>query len=253
MGISLVMVFKYNRYQQAVSTQWTTEVGGELGSKLINMEEYLALKEVNVTLNKENAELRNQLSHQTPEMNIHQPYQSDSVFEYIPAKVVSLTKFKQNNYLIINKGRKDGIEDEMGVISSNGVVGVVINVSENYATVMMSIHRRSVISARIQKNNQLVSLVWPGDDYRKGLVKDIPYHIRLNPGDTIITSGNSLLYPPDLKIGVISKQLVEEGGKLNNAEFIYLTDFKKLRYVYVVKNISKPEQQQLIDSIQNIK
>ena len=91
-------------------------------------------------------------------------------------------------------------------------------------------------------------MIWKGENYQEGLVNDIPSHIRLNPGDTIITSGNSLIFPEGIVIGTVIDQTIPDNKSLGEATLAFCTDFNSLQYVYLIKNKMKPEQDSLINS-----
>ena len=118
---------------------------------------------------------------------------------------------------MVNKGSKQGVELEMGAISSNGVAGFVVGVSEHYSVIMSVLHKNMRLSASIVKNGQLVNVIWQGPDYRIGKVIDIPSHIHLSEGDTLVTSGNSMIFPQGIVIGTIIEQLESENKGLGNA------------------------------------
>ena len=148
---------------------------------------------------------------------------------------------------MIDKGRVDGIEKEMGLISSKGVAGIIIELTNHYSTAMSVLNKNTRISARLKKNGQMVNVVWNGKDYRKGIVEDIPTHITPLPGDTVITSGYSFVFPENIMIGTIG-ETIHAGGTLNRAELIFSTDFNNLGFVYACKNIASEE----IDSLKVI-
>lgn len=145
---------------------------------------------------------------------------------------------------MINKGRRQGIEKEMGLISSSGVAGIVVEVSNNYSTAISLLHKNTRVSARLKKSGQMVNVIWDGNDYRKGLIEDIPTHIIPEPGDSVITSGYSFVFPENILIGVVGEKIIT-GGTLNKAELIFSTDFNNLSYVYGAKNVHSEE----IDSL----
>ena len=153
---------------------------------------------------------------------------------------------RRNNYMMLNKGSKHGIEKDMGVISNNGIVGIIIGVSENYSTVMSVIHKEAKISAKIKKNNQLLNLVWNENTYKNATLTDIPTHIKLVKGDTIITSGFSLIFPEGIMIGIFENYKKQKDRSFNNAVLKFSTDFNNLNYVYVIQNLNKSEQLDLI-------
>ena len=100
-----------------------------------------------------------------------------------------------NNYIVIDKGTVDGIEPDMGVICDNGVVGKVVNVSKHYASVMSMLNSYSIISCRFVDNQYVANVIWDNQNYRYGLVRDIPSHIVIKAGDTLVTSGFSNSFP----------------------------------------------------------
>jgi len=219
-------------------------------SAFTNITEYLSLKKNNKTLAEENAILHsklNLLSSIETDSNLN--VSTDSNFLILPAKVVSNSTNNRINFLMLNKGKIDGINVDMGVISSTGIVGIVCQISENFSSVMSVLHKDSKISARIKKNNQLVNVIWKGDDYRTGTIEDIPTHIEIVPGDTIITSGNSLIFPEGILIGTCKDFIKNTGENLNNAEIIFSTDFNSLSYVYIINNLMREEQNNLINSL----
>jgi len=141
---------------------------------------------------------------------------------------------------MINKGYADGVEKEMGLISPLGVAGIVVEVSTHYASAMSLLHKNTRISARLKNNGQMVNVSWDGNDYRKGLLEDIPTHIIPQIGDTVITSGFSFVFPENIMIGTVGEKLIK-GGSLNKAELVFSTDFNSLFYVYVTKNNASAE------------
>lgn len=170
----------------------------------------------------------------------------DSGYYYINAKVISSSVNRQNNFLLLNKGSRQGVRAEMGVISSTGVAGIIVGVSPNYAYVMSLLHHNMRISARIKKNNHLVNVLWDGRNYRSGRVVDIPSHLELYPGDSIITSGNSLVFPEGILIGTVSEYLHSSNKDLSEAVIDFSTDFNSLNYVYIIENLMREEADTLM-------
>ncbi|MFA8298694.1 MAG: rod shape-determining protein MreC [Hyphomicrobiales bacterium] len=250
--VAFAFFVNFNKYQNSVATNTAAEVSGSVNGVITNATDYLDLKSVNDILSLENAKLRTENSLFEKAINDTLPIaKKDTIYKYIAAKVSNISVNKQYNYMIIDKGLNDSITTDMGVISSNGIVGVIVGVSKNYSTVMLAIHRNSLISARIKKNNQLAAIEWQGNDYRVGVLKDIPFHIQLSKGDTIITSGNSFVFPPDINIGVVKDYKIETGEKLNRADIEFSTDFNSLQHVYIVQNRGKEEQESLLDQTVN--
>ena len=211
--------------------------------------EYFNLREINYQLNQENAGLRDNLksSYKFNEVNILDIY--DSVYTkkyyYIPAKVLNNSINKQHNYLTLNKGSKQGVIEEMAVLSPTGIVGIVTDVSDNYSTVISILNTKLLISAKIKRNNYFGSLTWQGKDHMHMLLKEIPNHVKRHIGDTIVTSGFSAVFPENKLIGTVSNYSNEKKGDFFDIEVKLSTDFKNLTYVYLIGNYDKEEQMDL--------
>jgi rod shape-determining protein MreC len=248
--VSVFLVTRSYSYHGALAHNTTTNVSGSLFSTYSGITEYLNLKEDNVLLAEENARLRNGLSSSFLLTDTQYVYR-DSLYKFIPAKVVSNSVSRSNNFMMVNKGSKHGVKKEMGVVSSFGTAGVVIGVSQNYSTIMSMLHQNMKISARIKNSGQLVSVVWESNDNLLGSVIDIPSHIKLFYSDTIITSGNSLIFPEGIIIGTIESHNKEKNKQLSRATIKYITDFGTLKHVYIINNIMKAEQDSLLNKMVN--
>ena len=244
--ISILLLANSQRFHRNRMVNTTNDVVGKIyewGSEIGN---YFRLNSANEQLAEENAMLRKQLSvvHDTTSC-FYDTIGSDTLYEYIPAQVVNNSTNQANNYIIINKGRRDGIERDMSVISSEGIVGVVTDVSRNYASVMSLLHSKSVVGVRFKNNQEIARLVWETNNYHFGMVEDIPTHILLQKGDTILTSSNSNIFPEDLMVGTVEEFYPTAVDALNKAKIRYATDFSTLRHVYIINDLHKPERDSL--------
>jgi rod shape-determining protein MreC len=206
---------------------------------------YLVLGKTNDSLAAENARLRNLLKSSYYDDSIKQVTVNDSVlkqqYTYTVARVINNSVHQKNNYLTINRGSKHGIKKGMGVIASSGVVGIVLNVSENFSTVRSLLHTETKISASVDGN--IGSLVWGEGNYdsRFALLKDIQSHLTIKKGARVITSEFSL-FPPGTNIGYVSESDTRDGNSALNIQVKLDTDFAKLQYVYVIINLLSEEQ-----------
>ena len=211
--------------------EWGSDVGG-----------YFSLRQANRQLAEENALLRKRIAVVADtSQSTYSVLGRDTIYEFIPAKVVNNSTGLANNYIVINKGKADGIMRDMGVISSEGIVGVVTDVSKHYASVMSLLHSKSFVGVRFKANQQLGSLKWNTGNHRFGMVEDIPTHIHLKKGDTVVTSSYSFIFPEDMMVGTVEEPYESTSGALNEAKIRFATDFATLRHVYVIKNLHKPE------------
>ncbi len=248
--VSIVLLSRSYSHHGTLAYNTTSDVSGNVFSTYSGITDYFDLKENNLHLVEENTKLLNGLSSSFLVTDTQYVYR-DSMFRYIPAKVVSNSITRSNNFILVNKGAKHGIEKDMGVISQLGSVGVVVGVSKNYSTIMSMLHSNMRISARIKNSGQLVNVIWDSNDYLFGNVIDIPSHIVLLPGDTIITSGNSLIFPEGVIVGTIESHDKGSNKNLSTAILRYITDFGTIKHVYVIDNLMKFEQDSLLKQVVN--
>ena len=245
---SVILLSRSYNYHGSLAHNTTSDFTGSIFTSYGNITDYLSLTDENKVLAEENAMLKNMLSSSFLETDTQYVYR-DSMYRYIPVKVVSNSVSRSNNFILINKGSKHGIEKEMGVVSSTGITGIVIGVSENFSTIMSMLHRNMRISGRIKNSGQLVNVVWDNNDYLFGTVIDIPSHIKLNEGDSIVTSGNSLIFPKGIMIGEIESHQTNVNKNLSTADILFSTDFNSIKHLFVIENIMKPEQDSLLNLI----
>ncbi|MFZ4401743.1 MAG: rod shape-determining protein MreC [Bacteroidales bacterium] len=247
--IAFVMIANNSFYQGARMLNTANQLTGSVYQSYNDIFDYLYLKQNNRILAEENAGLRAMIEKSyvkftTSEIVIHDTLYKQQ-YNYIDAKVISNSTGKRNNYLMLNKGYNQGIRNNMAVVSSNGIVGIVNGVSGNFSSVMSLLHSEAKISAKLKKTNAAGSVTWEGGSFKKGSLTDIPSHIRFRTGDTVITSGFSLDFPEGIVIGTVSEYKITPGDNFYKIIINFSTDFNKLDYVYVVKNMFKDEQLKL--------
>ena len=167
------------------------------------------------------------------------------------AKVINNSTNRRNNYLTLNKGSKQGVKPEMGVICSDGIVGIVKDVSEHYCSVISFLHKDSRFSARIKKNGYIGSMVWNGYDETHGTLNDIAKHVKVSKGDTIVTSSYSAIFPDGVFIGIVDEVTSTGGNNFQDITVKLSTPFGKLSYVYIISNLYKDEQKALEEPLKN--
>ncbi len=248
-------IVKSNYYQQSVIINSANSISGGIYKTYDNITDYFSLKITNGMLAEENAKMRNLQKSSFIRTNNSVFSVDDTLYrqqyEYTSANIISNTFNRVNNYITLNKGYNHGIRKEMGVISSQGVVGIVKDVSANFCTVTSVLHSKSKISAKIKKNNYIGTLVWEGGNYRIATLKDIPSHVKISFGDTIVTSGYSLIFPGGISIGTIYYYDVNKGNNFYDIKVKLSTDFNKISYVYVIKSLLKDELEALQNKSQN--
>jgi len=245
--ISMGLMVTFNNYQRVTFLNSSNNITGTIYEKFSSMDDYFTLGRANAQLAAENASLRKRLQFIEMQQDKNPNALPDTVdapaYIFTSAKVISNSVNRQFNYITLNKGSRQGIKPDMGIISSDGVVGVITNVSRNYSTGLSLLNRRLLIPAKITKNNYFGSLVWDGEHYNT--LKEIPFHIIVNVGDTVVTSGYSNVFPEGIMIGTIKKFDVESGTNFYNIKVELSTNFKTLKYVDVVYNTKRTEQLKL--------
>ena len=205
---------------------------------------YFTLSAENKKLVEENNELQQQLAkaqHRLRHARIDTT-RTDSHHGYTltPAEVVKISRNKQHNYLIINRGFEDGVQEKSGIVTAKGVVGIIDAVSEHHAFALSLQNHDISISARIGNEGGSGILVWDGNHSNVALLKEVPLQYHYQPGDTVFTSGHSLLFPPDIPLGVAGESRVINGAT-NEITVTLFQDFGSVRYVTVVHNNSFDE------------
>ncbi len=217
--------------------------------------EYLNVKNENKKLAQENVELRQLLKSNYIENVINPSHVIDSMYkqkyDYFTARVINNSVNNQNNLITIDKGRNQGVRPDMAVICSQGIVGIVKDASSNFSIVIPVININAHISAKIKKNGYFGTISWDGISYQATQLNEIPFHIKLAVGDTIVSSGFSSIFPEGIMIGTIKKFDLNEGNNFYNIEVKLSTDFMSLNYVYIISNLLKEEQGKLENSTKN--
>lgn len=249
--VSLVLVFNYNNFQKSVYLNSSNYVSASLYNSVNSVLQYFDLTRVNQQLAEENALLRTQLQLGNAELEIHSDsihfglLESDSTFRFTAAKIINNSVNKQQNYITINKGRKHGIKPDQGILSTQGIVGVITSVQESFSAGLSLLNPRWNVSAKLKNTGYYGSLSWNGEDYQLADLLEIPFHVKLAAGDTIVTSGYSSIFPEGLMIGIIDEYTQPEGENYYDIKVRLSTNFKAISYVEVIDNIKKDELENL--------
>ena len=246
--VSFFLIIRHNEYQRAIFSESASTLFGNVSSTITSIKDYFRLKEMNESLANENILLKNRLEEYEllRDTIIHGTVVQDSipVYEYIGAKQVNATYNRTKNYITLNRGRKNGLQKEMAVCTPEGIVGLIQDLSDHFAVVIPLINVDSRISAKIKKNNYYGSLQWDGNDYAYSYLNDIPYHVEVNAGDTIVTSGLSKIFPEGIVVGYV-ESVDKETANFLKIKVKLAVDFKRINHVYVILNNKKNEQTSL--------
>ena len=253
--LSGIMLFRFNHYQNSV---WLTQANVVTG-KVLELEakglSFIHLKELNRQLTEENIAMQQELDvlrHQLTSLQKDSSYtervlaQQTRDMQLIPAHVITNSVRNKDNFITINKGTGDGVENEMGVISGTGVVGIVCKVSLHYAVILPILNSKSSISCRLRGTEYFGYLKWQGGNPLQAYIDDIPRHARFKVGDIVETSGFSSVFPPGIFVGRVAQIHDSADGLAYQLEVQLATDLANIRDVAVVVQKNREE----LDEIQ---
>lgn len=242
--ISCYLILQNNNFEETQFLHSANSFTAGVHNKYNNVVKYLSLDTVNKQLMLENELLKNQLSELEGLKSSGVEPDSNSVirkFDFLMAEVINSSISKSNNYLTINIGENHGVQPDMGVIAPSGVVGVVRTVSSNYSTVLTLLNTKIGLSAMLKKSDTYGVVSWDRKSYRRSKLQEIPSHVNISIGDTVVSSGFSTYFPKNLNVGFISDLNTEDFDNFREITLNLAVDFKSLKYVYVVKNNSAEE------------
>ena len=248
--LAIVFITQNSNYQGSKIVHAGNAVAGRCYGTMSMIGDYFGLRKENERLAAENAELRARLESSYISYNLREFVHEDTVYKqkysYTEASVVKNSWNQPNNYIMINKGRLQGIKLDQAVISPQGIVGVVVNTTDNFATVMPVLHSNSRNSVKIARINTNGSLVWRGGDFRYATLIDIPTTYELKEGDTIVTSGMASDFPEGVMVGFVKEAMTERGSGFYTIKVELATEFTKLDHVYIIDNRFRAEQDSLM-------
>lgn len=251
--VALFFTLRNQHFHQAYLFHSSNTLAGQIYQTYDDLSSYLHLREVNEQLLKENMQLMQQQRENFLITDQQVFEHRDSVYQrrytYLNARVINNSVSRRNNYMTLNKGRQHGIEPDMGVITGNGVAGIVMHVSDNFSSVMSLLHSDMLVSVKIGKNDHIGTLQWEGGDYRTAVMSYIPPHVNLSVGDSIFTSGHSLVFPENVFVGTIDDWEIRRGENFFTATVKMAIDHNRLSFVHVVKNLMREEQEELESAV----
>ena len=246
MIVSLTLTIQTHSFHKSKVISSANFLSGGVYEKMNNVNEYLNLKIQNDELAKENARLKSLLFNVKDSSKIQfDTISGNSKVKLITAKVIKNSYNVHENYLTLNRGSKEGIKQDMGVINSLGIVGVIENTSANYSTVLSILNTSRPLNAKIKKSGHYGSLSWNGKSTGFVQLTDVPRLATVRKGDTIVTGGLSDIFPENINIGTIEKVLTDDETNFYTLDIRLFNDMTSLGYVYIIKNKDTPEIKKL--------
>lgn len=238
--ISLSLTIRSHSYHQSKAFNSSKWISGSIYKTSNGITSYFGLREENNTLIRENRKLRRQLFNIKNNSSI----ELDSAkidFEIIDAKIIKNSFTSPRNYLTLNKGEKQGIKQDMGVITTKGILGIVENTSNNFSTVQSILNTKSNINAKIKNTDYFGSLVWNAKDYTAVQLVDIPRLVPLKIGDTIVTGAMSSIFPENIPVGFIKEFNLNEAKSFYNIDIQLFNDMANVKNSYIISNKNRKE------------
>jgi len=247
LSIALGLTIQSHEYHKSRFISSTNFITGGFYQTTNNITDYFYLKSYNKRLLEENTQLKNKLSFINNESYSNKKNTIDSLrnYLYIPAEVINSTYHKTKNYITINKGSKDSIHADMGVVTDKGIIGIVESSSTNYSRVISILNKNSRINAQLKKSNHFGSLVWNGNMSNVVQLIDIPRLAPLKIGDTIITGGRSTIFPKGIPIGKVTNFELNNDQSYFTVNVLLFNDMTNIGFVNVIENINAPEIKEL--------
>ena len=243
--ISIALTIRSHSYHQSKFFNSANSISGGLYNASNNVTTYFNLEKENQKLVQENMRLRSILFNK----EYNQEVQIDSTkfdstlitYKIIAARIIKNSYSNLDNYITINKGSKDGVIQDMGVITPDGILGIVENTSQNFSQVQSILNRKSNLNAKIKNTDNFGSLVWNTKDYNIVQLIDIPRRIPVKVGDTILTGAASSIFPENIPIGTIKGWNLDVSKSSYSIDIALFNDMSNIKNVYLVHNKDRAE------------
>lgn len=241
--VSLLLTIQSHSYHKSRVISSANFLTGGVYEKINNVTEYLNLKTENDALALENARLKSIIFNTKDTTSIRKPENLKSVApeDIIVSKVIHNTYNTLENFLTLNSGSNDGVKSDMGVINSLGIVGIIDRISPNYSTVVSILNTRSQINAKVKKSNHFGSLTWNGKSTGFVQLIDVPRLASVRKGDTIVTGGQSVIFPENINIGTINNVYIDSITNYYTLNIKLFNDMTNLGHVYIIKSKDRDE------------
>ncbi|MBK8701590.1 MAG: rod shape-determining protein MreC [Saprospiraceae bacterium] len=246
------IIINYNHEQKTIFLNSTNILSTSIDSRVDKFNQYLRLEQENDSLHLQNARLIEKFIDYDLNASL---YANDTLvldsskYHLVAVEICNSTFNLRDNYLTLCKGSSDGIVPDMGVVSQNGIVGIVKKVSPNFSIVMSILHSQSTISCLIKRNNSNGTLTWKSTNPKLLNLEAVPKHKSVFVGDTVITSGYSTIFPKGIMVGKVKSVVLEAGNNSYTIEVDLFNDPSAWDATYVIFNNLAGEQRGLEASI----
>lgn len=253
--IALVLIFSRNSMQQSWLAGQTAAFNSWISGYIDEGTSYLKLKQINDQLVAQNKLLMEQVYGKNSGVpvfrKVHDTIGGGQIYTFVDGEIVFNSINRKDNYFTINRGKRDGVLPQMGVMAPNGIAGIVINSTDSYALVQSVLSLNKIkINASLKKSGYFGTLTWRGDDSRIMHLADVPKYVPLQIGDTVVTDGKSAIFPQGITIGKVSGYEVDSKTGFWDISVELTERMGNLSKIYVVKNLKKAEVKKIQDTLQ---
>ncbi|NRB83758.1 MAG: rod shape-determining protein MreC [Winogradskyella sp.] len=250
-SVALALTIQSHSYHRSKFINSANVLSGGVYSTVSSIDKYFDLEKENKILAEENKRLRERLLNNSNASHTSgiDTILSEKKYRITIAEIFKNSYSRTNNYLTINKGNKDSIKQDFGVITSKGIVGIVDNTSDNYATVLSILNKKSRINAKLKSSDHKGSLTWDGNSPFITQLEDISTFAPVKVGDTIETGGESAIFPKGISIGTIESFETDISGDTYTLQVKLFNDMTNIRSIYIIEHLDKNEIINLESSI----
>jgi rod shape-determining protein MreC len=247
--ICIIILVRNNGYQGSSILNSSNKISANIYKLETNVNEYLLLKDENERLSKMNTFLLNRIKLGYGAIPLKTYKKNDTLYkqeyEFMNGKAINSSVNKRNNYLTLNIGSLQGVTHDMAVITSDGIVGIIKDVSENFSSAMSILHKDVRVNCQLKKDGTYGPLIWDGKDYRFSNLTDIPTSSKIKIGDTVITSALSGIFPEGILVGFVDGYEQRANESFYTVKVRLSANFKKVNHVSVIKYNYKTERDSL--------
>jgi rod shape-determining protein MreC len=248
--IALALTIQSHSYHRSKFLNSANGLTGGVYGTFNSLGQYFNLKDENTILAEENKRLREQILNAS---SIENSTFADTNYSQIKYKISTAQVYKNsysrsNNYLTLNKGENDSIREDFGVITSKGIIGIISNTSNNYSTTLSILNKKSRINAMLKSTDHIGTLKWNGDSPHYVQLEDVSKFAPVKVGDSIITGGQSAIFPKGIGIGIIESFATDISGDTYNIQVKLFNDMTNVGTVYIIENRDRKEIKTLENS-----
>lgn len=253
--IAVTLIFSRNSMQQSFLAAQTTAFNAWISGYIDQGTSYLKLKQINEDLVAQNKALMSELYGKDKSVNpqfrrITDTIGGGQIYTFVDAEIVTNSITRKDNYFTIDRGKRHGVFPKMGVIAPNGIAGIVVNTTNNYALVQSILSVNKIkINAALKNSGYFGTLTWRGDNSRTMHLADIPKYVPLKVGDTVVTDGKSSIFPKGKMIGTVAGYEVDSKTGYWDISVELSQKLGNLQKVFVVRNLKKLELKQIQDTL----